>query len=163
MLGGVQGITEYSVFTHPDGDEHARVRRHMMKFFNAENVALTISELAGECLRTADIIADAAAGAPAYACNPDNRRVLISEGGARHSVSLRVPDEAALDVMHANISVCPRLFEARAAIADDPRERPRKNAYRVWGRCVGGRVSVAHIYLMAPWNSEVPPSRHLPF
>lgn len=67
---------------HPDGGEHARVRKHMMKFFNADNVAKTIEELSVEARRTAAAIGAAEAGAAAYAGDPDNRRVRIDDDGA---------------------------------------------------------------------------------
>lgn len=61
------------MFTTPDEVEHARVRKHMMRFFNAENVAATIGRLEEEmAASTAAITAafSAASGSSAAAPGP---------------------------------------------------------------------------------------------
>lgn len=63
------------------------MRRHMMKFFNADNVALTISELSEETRRTIAVIADAEGGSAAYTGDPDSRRVRIDSDGTSPPVS----------------------------------------------------------------------------
>ena len=57
--GLLQGLKEPNVALLSDPQEHARVRRHMMKFFNAGNITKIVEELGQEVRATLAAIAAA--------------------------------------------------------------------------------------------------------
>jgi hypothetical protein len=61
----LQGIKANSIVALPDGDEHARLRKHLSRFFNSDNVAAVVGRLGTETNGLVDgVVAAAASGAP---------------------------------------------------------------------------------------------------
>lgn len=55
-----QGVKAHSILTEQDGAEHARVRRHLMRSFSADNAALVVGRLEAQIASAATTICAAA-------------------------------------------------------------------------------------------------------
>lgn len=115
----VQGIKAHSVFTTPDAQEHARVRNHMMKFFNADNVAATIGRLEEQMAASTAAITAAFAAASAKSSGAPGAH--SPDACADHSSGTRARSSPASSVRAGAIAVfCHYVHHVFASPSQQP-------------------------------------------